>query len=108
MVTKHTEQKATKTQNKVNINFLEELASSTHEVDNLYSYDGAYASGTHSRISECSHHSHAAAAWHTCGTLAMLREMSRVLLMQGLVLKSLCSNSGAELPDCCMQRGRAA
>ena len=33
--------------------------------------------------------------------------MSRALLMQGLVLKSLCSDSGEELPDCCIQRWRA-
>ena len=59
---KHKEQKATKTQSKVNINLNEELASSTHEVDNLYSYYGAYASGAHALISECSQHSHAAAA----------------------------------------------
>ena len=38
----------------------------------------------------------------------MLREMSRALLMQGLVLKSLCSDSGTELPDCCIQLWRAA
>ena len=49
---KHNEQKATKTQNKVNINLNEEFASSTHEVDNVYSYYGAYASGTHSLMSE--------------------------------------------------------
>ena len=58
MVMKHKEQKTTKTQSKVNINLHEELASSIHEVDNLYSYYGAYASGTYSLISECNQHPH--------------------------------------------------
>ncbi len=96
MVTKHKEQKVAKTQSKVNINFNEELASSSHEVDNLDNYYGAHTSSTHSLVSECSQHSQAA-AWHTCAKKAMSREMSRALSMHWLVLKSLCSDGGAEV-----------
>ena len=76
----------------MNIN-LNEDGKSTHEVDNLYSNYGTHASGTHSLTSECQH-SH---AWHTCATEAMLREMSRALLMQGLVLKACVAIVG-QLP----------
>ena len=88
-------------QSNANINLNEALASSTHEIQPAQAALTAFHKLTmtdackHWLESECSQHSHAAAVSQTFATEAMLHEISRALLIQGLVLKSRCSDDGA-------------